>query len=102
MNRLESLLNMLKESPEDPFLIYGLALEYHKTNLQKAKGYFDQLLNEHPDYVATYYHAGSLYEELDDEDTAKTIYAKGMEVSKAAGDQHAYGELKTVFDMLDF
>jgi hypothetical protein len=48
--------------------------------------------------VGTYYHAGKLYELLDRKDQAITTYKKGMEVSRKAGDMHAFSELQSVYN----
>jgi tetratricopeptide (TPR) repeat protein len=96
---LKKLLDFLKNEPDDPFLKYALATEYlSKNETEKALFYFEDLLSKHPDYVGTYYHAGKLYERLDRKSEAILIYQKGMEISRIAGDNHSYSELKTVFN----
>ncbi len=100
MNRLDHLQSLLKESPEAPFLIYGIALEYRVLDISKALEYFTLLLEKYPDYLPTYYQAGQLYEDID-EDKALSIYAKGMELAKEQKNMHTYGELKSVFELLD-
>lgn len=78
---------------------YALATEYLSQNdVQTALFYFEELLNKHPDYVGTYYHAGKLYERLDRKSEAIFVYQKGMEIASKAGDRHAYSELQTVFN----
>jgi Tfp pilus assembly protein PilF len=80
-------------------LKYALATEYLSQNdVQKSLFYFEDLLNKHPDYVGTYYHAGKLYERLDRKSEAILVYQKGMEIARKAGDTHAYSELQTVFN----
>jgi len=104
--RLQKLLDFLKNEPDDPFLKYALATEYLSQNdVQTALFYFEDLLNKHPDYVGTYYHAGKLYERLDRKSEAIFVYQRGMEIASKAGDRHAYSELQTVFNSasgLDF
>ncbi|NQV75866.1 MAG: tetratricopeptide repeat protein [Bacteroidetes bacterium] len=97
--RLQKLLDFLKNEPDDPFLKYALATEYLSQNdVQTALFYFEDLLNKHPDYVGTYYHAGKLYERLDRKSEAIFVYQRGMEIASKAGDRHAYSELQTVFN----
>ena len=97
--RLQKLLNFLKNEPDDPFLKYALATEYLNANdPDKALYYYEELASNHPDYVGTYYHLGKLYETLGRKSDAITIYQKGMEVSRKAGDMHAYSELQTVYN----
>ena len=63
--KLKDLLSQLqqfyKEEPTDPFNIYALATEYLKTDLIQSKLLFEELLNNHSAYIATYYHAAALY-----------------------------------------
>jgi tetratricopeptide (TPR) repeat protein len=97
--RLQKLLDFLNNEPDDPFLKYALATEYLIQNdLNKALFYFEDLLNKHPDYVGTYYHAGKLFERLDRKSEAIFVYQRGMEIARKAGDNHAYSELQTVFN----
>ncbi len=97
--RLEKLLNFLENEPNDPFLKYAIATEYLNSNEQdKAISYYEDLLNNHPDYVGTYYHAGKLYEQMDRKADAISTYQKGMEVARSAKDMHAFSELQGVYN----
>ncbi|MCS7086489.1 MAG: tetratricopeptide repeat protein, partial [Bacteroidia bacterium] len=63
MSRLETLLGYLAASPSDPFLIYAVAHEHVQNgDDDAARPYFERLLREHPDYLATYYHYGKWHE----------------------------------------
>ncbi len=97
--RLQQLLNFLETEPDDPFLKYALATEYLSGNdAETALRYFEDLVNNHEDYVGTYYHLGKLLELLSRKDDALKIYRKGMEISRKAGDSHAYTELQAVYN----
>lgn len=101
--RINQLLAFLEEEPNDPFNLYALALEFAKTDHQKAVSYFEQLLTKHPNYVATYYHAGKLYEELEEEEKAEEVYKKGVEVATQQNEALALRELKNAYqEFLDF
>ncbi len=94
MDKLTQLLQFLEETPHDPFLQYCLALEYDKKDEpEKSLEYFQKLLNNDPNYVATYYHLGKLYEKMDRRDDAIITYTKGLEIAKQLNDNHTYGEL---------
>lgn len=96
--RLDQLLDFLKESPNDPFLIYALATEYLKANdSEKALALYERLVSEHPDYVGTYYHLGKLYQALDKNDEAVNIYEKGMQAARTKRDMHALSELQAAY-----
>ena len=103
MSRIEQILGFLQESPDDNFLVHALALEYIKSGEDaKARQYFEQNRNANPEYVATYYHLGKLLERLGDTDGAIEIYRLGMDAAEAAGDRHAYSELRSVHEELTF
>lgn len=97
-SRLERLQEMRKADPNDPFLIYAMAMEYHNGNeYLKALEFYKELLEKHENYVGTYYHVSKLYEAMDDKLSAEKSYTKGMEVAKKLGDHHAYNELQSAY-----
>jgi tetratricopeptide (TPR) repeat protein len=98
ISRLDKLLEFIKSEPNDEFLKYALATEYLRLNqVDKSLQYYEDLVNNHPQYSGTYYHLGKLYEALDRKDDAIKIYEKGMEITKAKRDNHAFSELQTVY-----
>jgi tetratricopeptide (TPR) repeat protein len=95
ITRLNKLLEFLKSDPNDPFVLYALAMEYNSQNeTELAFNYYLKLITEHPDYVGTYYHLGKLYEKNEQIDRAVEIYKQGMLASRKKGDNHAYSELQ--------
>jgi tetratricopeptide (TPR) repeat protein len=97
--RLEQLINMKKEEPNDPFLIYAIAMEYAKMeNFDESIAHYEQLVNEHEDYVGTYYHLAKLYETLKMPDKAEGIYEKGLMIAKKIADHHAHSELLSAYN----
>jgi tetratricopeptide (TPR) repeat protein len=98
ISRLDKLLEFIKNEPEDEFLKYALATEYLRLNqADKALSYYEDLVNNHPGYVGTYYHLGKLYEALNRKQDAITIYEKGMQITKEKRDNHAFSELQAVY-----
>lgn len=101
MSRIAQLENFLQESPNDCFLKHALALEYIKTGDDaKARQLFEENQAFDPTYIATYYHLGKLLERQGHTGEAIAVYARGMEHAKAAGDNHAYSELRSVHEEL--
>lgn len=98
--RLNTLKSFLKETPNDPFLIYCIALEYEKMNDQKCESLFTNLLANHPDYLATYYSFGKYLEKMECYDAAEDIFNKGLLLAKSQGETKAAGELQTAIDLL--
>ena len=103
-SRLNQLLEFYKEEPNDPFNIYALATEYKSSDTKKALEYFELLIENHPDYVATYYHLAHLYLELEKEDKAKVTFEKGIEKATLNHENLMLRELKSAYDefILDY
>lgn len=102
MDRLATLLTMAREKPDDPFLIFALALEYKTSgNQAESRVYFDRLVCEFPDYVATYYQYGKMKEENGNFKEAVDLYRKGIEKARAKSDEKTARELQQAIDMMD-
>jgi Tfp pilus assembly protein PilF len=96
MERIDRIIEMLKQSPADSFLQHALALEYIKLgNDGDARKLFEMILEREPGYVGSYYHLAKLLERVGETDNAVKVYEKGMEETKKIGDNHAFGELRS-------
>lgn len=93
-DRVQQLIRFVQEEPHDPFNVYALAMEYMNGQPERARTYLDQLLTEHPDYLATYYHAAALYADLGNVERAIELYEKGMELAKAQNNAKTWLELQ--------
>ncbi len=103
MSRIEKLKSFLAETPDDSFVQHALALEYIKLNNDaEAEKLFIHLLSNDPGYVGSYYHLAKLLERKGMDDEAVTWYEKGMQEAKKAGNRHAYNELQSALDELQF
>ena len=103
MDRITKLNEFLKANPTDSFVQHALALEYIKLgNDEAAKRLFEELLNREPGYVGSYYHLAKLLERNGKTEEAIKWYEKGMEETKKAGDNHAFGELRGAWEELTF
>lgn len=100
--RLNTLIQFYEEDPNDPFNLYGLALEYQKTDLNKSDALFGKLLKDFPQYVPSYYHAAKLKVDLKQSEVALVIYKKGMEIAKQQNEKKAEQELRSAYDELMF
>ena len=69
-------------------------------DLAAAMTEFRTLIAAHPDYSAAYFHGGQTLEKLGRINEAKSLYARGIEITGATGDSHTQSELRAALDML--
>ena len=101
MDRIERIKEFLKHSPNDSFLQHALALEHVKLGEEsEARELFETILQREPGYIGSYYHLAKLHERNNDTEQAIKVYEKGMEEAKKAGENHAYGELRSAYEEL--
>jgi Tfp pilus assembly protein PilF len=101
MERIEKLRAFLAQNGADSFVQHALALEYVKLNNDSAaREQWEALLAREENYVGSYYHLAKLLERQGEQQLAISTYQKGMEVAKAAGDNHAYNELQAAYEDL--
>jgi tetratricopeptide (TPR) repeat protein len=81
--RLNQLRQFVEEEPGDPFNVYALALELRPHAPAEAIRLFDQLLTDHPTYLATYYQAAALLADLGQPDRAFAVYDRGIVLATA-------------------
>ena len=94
-SRKEQLREMLVEDPKDPFLRYGLAMEYvSEGNDPEAVTCFRELLATNPDYVPAYLQVGQALTRLDKAADAKELFRTGIAIAQRLGDGHAAGEME--------
>lgn len=98
--RLDQLFEFYREDPNDAFTLYAIATEYLKFDPKKAMEYYQKLLQDHENYVGTYYHAGKLHETLEEKEQAEQVYKKGMQISQQQGNRHAFSELQQAYNSL--
>jgi Tfp pilus assembly protein PilF len=85
---------MLAVDPDDPFLRYGLAMEYvSQGDDAQAVRCFRQLLAVDTTYVAAYMQAGQALVRLNQVMEARDIWSRGIDVARQKGDQHAAEEM---------
>ena len=101
MNRIEILKGFLDENPNDSFSRYALALEYVKLGQhEEAVQQFETVKKNDPDYVATYFQLGQLYQKLGRQHEAEKTLRTGITVAAKAGDEHTKSELEGALEAL--
>ena len=93
--RKEKLLEMLADAPEDLFLRYGLALEYHKeASHEESLQLLAELKAHDPPYVPAFFMAAQQLAQLGRISEAQTAAREGIGVAESQQDLHAAGEMR--------
>ncbi|MGH7170062.1 MAG: hypothetical protein ACRELF_05230 [Gemmataceae bacterium] len=101
-SRKQQIEEMLAEEPNDPFLRYGLAMEYVSAGQdEEAVRCFEELLKTTPDYVPGYMQAGRTLARLDRVAEARAIFQAGIAAARQKGDLHAAEEMAGFLDGLN-
>lgn len=103
MHRISALEQMITDRPDDPFPVYGLALEHRgQGDHAQAWTWFQVLLERFPDYLPAYLMAGGTLAALDRPDEASELLRRGIELAGRAGDGHTRSELEAALaDLAD-
>ena len=100
--RLDQILKMLENHPNDPFLHYASALEYEKLEqFEQAIAILERLVIEQPDYLPTYFKTGQLYEVVANTERAIELYQEGKRLARIQKDFKTEGELSEALMLLD-
>lgn len=97
MSRLEELHQLQAEEPNDPFLLYALAMEYRQQAPQKMRAYLEQLRAQHPQYPGTYYHLAKAYIEVGELKAARRTFEEGLPVCRQAKKEKLLQELESAY-----
>lgn len=102
MARLEQLQALLEQDPMDSFTRYAIGLEYAKAGkYDLAIRTLEELREQSPEYVPTYYMLAGYYRKTNDPESAKLMYQEGIVQARVANDRHAQSELQAALDELE-
>jgi Tfp pilus assembly protein PilF len=100
--RMRQLRALLADDPDDPFLRYGLAMEFAgQGDDATAAQQFRDLIAAKPDYVPAYLMLGQTCARLGDEDEARDVLRRGVTAAQRVGNEHARGEMQALLDSLE-
>lgn len=97
----EQILEMLRQEPDDAFLLYSLAMEESKGgHVEVACEVFDRILMLDPDHVASYHQKGQVLMQAGQAEEAFRVLQLGVERAHALGNEHAAAEMQGLIDLL--
>jgi cytochrome c-type biogenesis protein CcmH/NrfG len=100
-SRLEQIQAMLADDPNDPFLRYGLAMEYvSQGNDEEAVRCFRGMIQDLPDYVPAYQQAAQTLVRLNRVEEARDTFRLGIAAAARTGNRHAHDEMQGMLDEL--
>ncbi len=95
MNRLEQLLALYEQNPDDSFVLFALGKEYEQLGQDaEAERWYRRRAETDPDYLGLWYHLAALVARTGRKDEALALYDEGIRRARAAGDQHTLSELQ--------
>lgn len=100
--RIDALLGMLAQEPEDEFLNYALGLEYaNNKSFDLAEVQFQKVLKNNAAYIAAYYQLGQLYVAKNNRESALKIFQQGLQVAKNQKNNKAMNEISEAIFLLE-
>jgi tetratricopeptide (TPR) repeat protein len=101
-DRIVLIKQMLDKNPEDSFLRYAVALEFKKNgDVEKSINYLEELIKKDPNYLASYYQLGKIFEEEGQAHKAIVFYRQGKLIAAKVNDRKTLGELDEALMILD-
>lgn len=99
--RMDQIEALLADDPADPFLRYGLAMEYASAGDDATAA--DQLLRLIADaaYVPAFLMAGQILNRLNRVDEATAVLRRGIAAAREQGNAHAEGEMATLLASIE-
>lgn len=94
MPSIEQIESMLKDSPNDTFLLYALAMELdNQEQHDRSLEIFGTLMNLEPPYVPAFFMSAQQLTRLDRVNEARTNLRAGIEHARNQDDLHAAAEM---------
>jgi superkiller protein 3 len=99
--RLDALLKLLQQDPNDAFCLYGVAQEHAKADrLDEAVAWYRRTMQADPNHAYARFHMAKALERLGRLPDAVATLQEGLRVARAAGDAKAANELAGYLDEL--
>jgi predicted Zn-dependent protease len=100
-DRLTQLRNLLDSDPHDAFCMYGIAMEYAKSDShQEAIAWFDRTMETDPAYCYAWFHKARSQDSLGNQAGAIHTLEDGITHANTLGDTHAEDEMKALLQSI--
>ncbi len=100
--RADQIRKMLQKTPDDAFLLYGLALEHKKAGeLDQALAMLDRTTAADANFAYAFFQRGQILESTGKIEEAKSAYRAGVEAAARAGDAKGQGEIRGALESLE-
>lgn len=100
--RLDKLRAIAAKTPNDPFPLYGIAMELKNTGQKdEARQAFTDLEQKFPNYIPQYLMHAQLLVDLGLRAEARELLGRAIPVAQKAGNGHAAGEMQQLLDTLE-
>ena len=94
MPSIEQIESLLKDSPDDTFLLYALAMELDNCEQHdRSLEIFGTLMQQQPPYVPAFFMSAQQLSRLGRVNEARTNLRNGIEQARSQNDLHAAGEM---------
>jgi len=101
-SRMQQILDMLAEEPDDPELRYMLAMEHGSLGDDEgAARCFLELLSVIPEYPPAYHQGARALQRLGRTGEAHNLLQRGIPIALKKGDTHAAGEMQELMENLE-
>jgi thioredoxin-like negative regulator of GroEL len=100
-SRRQQLEEMIAANPKDPFLRYGLAMEWKREGaVDQAIAALRSLIADQAHYVPAYFQAAQLLLEQGDNSEAAELLRRGIEMAREQSNPHAAEEMAALLQMI--
>lgn len=101
MPSIQQLERLLAADPNDPFVLYAMAIELAKAGKHEdALAFFDRCIAADRLYCYAYFHKGRSLEALGRRADLQTTLSAGVNAAREAGDGKALSEISGYLDSL--
>ncbi len=101
--RLQKLLEMNSENPQDTFVVYAIGMEYLGLNqFAVAEQYFKDCLQLDNNYISAYYQLGLLFQRSENDAQALAYLREGLALAKLGSNQKTLNEFNSLIEEIEY